>query len=101
MMTKEKEDLELEDFEVDHFKSFFQQPKWNSPQAMSRKNPNRQEYYSADQKIWKFSPLRKSFCPKQTIFERKLDISGQSFTEMSMTGRTSQVQKCRFNSSFV
>ena len=24
MMTKEKEDLELEDFEVDHFKSFFQ-----------------------------------------------------------------------------
>ena len=37
MMTKEKEDLELEDFEVDHFKSFFQQPKQNSHQAMSRK----------------------------------------------------------------
>ena len=101
MMTKEKEDLELEDFEVDHFKSLFQQPKWNSPQAMSRKNPNRQENYSADQKIWKFLPLSKSFCPKQPIFEQKLDISGQSFTEISTTGRTCQVQKCRSNSSSV
>ena len=44
MMTKEKEDLELEDFEVDHFKSFFQQSKWNSHQAMSRKKcPKRVE----------------------------------------------------------
>ena len=57
MMTKEKEDLELEDFEVDHFKSFFQQPKWNSHQAMSRKNPI----------TWKLIQNVDIFAVKQTI----------------------------------
>ena len=33
----EKEDLEFEDFEVVHFKSFCQKPKRNSREALSRK----------------------------------------------------------------